>query len=114
MCTSVHHTGSRIKAAECISAYRQSFRPSKWFDEPYAIVVVGGYVGDEPEQVKTIRQTVDERIVANGVLDDPVNSALRLRDIGAEVGANEVMFLPLRDSASCYRLLAEGWKNSHC
>jgi alkanesulfonate monooxygenase SsuD/methylene tetrahydromethanopterin reductase-like flavin-dependent oxidoreductase (luciferase family) len=109
-CTSLHHTDID-NVSKCISAYQQSFKSSRWFSAPYAIVVVSGFVHHDVALVEEASKAPSWNN-AMRVFATPLSAADRLREIGAIVSADEVMFLSLSPSLDSHRALAEGWTGS--
>jgi alkanesulfonate monooxygenase SsuD/methylene tetrahydromethanopterin reductase-like flavin-dependent oxidoreductase (luciferase family) len=116
--TSFHHGGSVESIREFLAAYHSNFVPSPTFEEPYTIVVVSGYISDDPTKLQSAREEEEALKARAGgnfpqrpmIFDSAHSAATRLRSMGAAVGADEIMFLCVsRDCDSCYRALAQGW-----
>jgi alkanesulfonate monooxygenase SsuD/methylene tetrahydromethanopterin reductase-like flavin-dependent oxidoreductase (luciferase family) len=113
--TSFHHGATVDGARAAIEAYRRAFRPSPWFDAPSSIAVVSGLVGDDvagsADEERMLRENaagVFERTVT--VIGRGGESAARVRELGAQIGADEMMFLCMSTRCeSSYEALAEGW-----
>lgn len=117
---SFHHGGTVEQIREMLAIYRAAFRPGPLLAEPVAIAVVSGHVSEVGEVVDTLRAAEMRTRAANvggmartvGIFGGPDDSARELRRLGAEIGADEIMFLSLEqdDVAPCYRALAAGWR----
>jgi luciferase family oxidoreductase group 1 len=118
---SFHHGGTVEGVRSAIAAYREHFKPSVLCPAPSTIVVVSGMVSDDPA-IRAAATSSEEalRKTAVGLFQRTVSvfggasdSAVTLRNLGAAVGADEVMFLCVNlDSEACYTDLARGWANT--
>ena len=114
---SFHHGGTVSSIRAMISSYRRHFRPSRLFEEPFAIVVVSGYITDDLAKQQIARQAEETVNPSTGVFPRTVSvygaaapASLELRRLATAVEADEVMFLCVHgDCAECYSTLAQGW-----
>lgn len=117
--TSFHHGGTVDSIGEMLAVYHANFAPSTIFEHPYTIVVASGYISDDPMRLETERDSEEKiRQKAAGVFlqremifDAAASAARRLRNMGAAVRTDEMMFLCIsEDCDHCYRALAKGWE----
>ena len=115
---SFHHGGTAGTILAMMRAYRQCFRPSPLLEKPHGIVVVSGYVSDDPARREAAIASAKRARAVAGVFDhtvsvygDPAHAALELRRLAAEAEADEVMFLcdVEQECEPCYLALAKGW-----
>lgn len=118
LCSSFHHGGNVRTVRETLDEYQQHFRPSAMFEKPYKILCVSGHVSDDLEELERVKLDLDNKVRASyeGIFPFEINVFSSSKHAVAElsqyceaVGANEVMFLPLGNPASCARALSSGW-----
>ena len=117
--SSLHHGVSVRNVAKMMDIYRDEFRPSLLFAQPYGIVVVSGFISDDLGQLQEVTRHIGSLPVADcndetriRVFGQSMQCAARLRHLADDARADEVMFLSLSSTeqcGDCYLALAAGW-----
>lgn len=119
MVGSFHHGGTIESIRTMTQAYKAHFVPNAMFPRPVALAVVSGYITNSAERRRHAEQ-VEREARAHTRADAPQRSvsvfasdhdgARRLRELGADVGVDEILFLCLGDDCrECYASLSKGW-----
>jgi len=119
MVSSFHHGGTLESIRTMTQAYKSQFVPNAMFARPASLAVVSGYITDDAERCRQAEQA-EQQTWAQIRADVPRRSqsvfasgrdgALRLRELGAAAGVDEILFLCLGDDCrECYASLSKGW-----
>jgi alkanesulfonate monooxygenase SsuD/methylene tetrahydromethanopterin reductase-like flavin-dependent oxidoreductase (luciferase family) len=119
MVSSFHHGGTLESIRAMTQAYKAQFIPNAMFSRPASLAVVSGYITNSAGRRRQAEQ-VEQQVRAQTRADAPRRSvsvfasdhdgALRLRELGAAVGVDEILFLCLGDDCrECYASLSKGW-----
>lgn len=119
MVSSFHHGGTIDSVRAMTRAYEASFVPSDMFPRPVALAVVSGYISESAErraraeaaeQQARVQTRVDAPRRSVSVFASARDGARRLRELGAAVGVDEILFLCIADDCrECYAALSRGW-----
>jgi len=119
MVTSFHHGGTLESVRSMTRAYQAHFVPGDMFSRPLSLAVVSGYISDHPdrcERAEAIERQARAQTRADAtrrsvsVFGSGRDGALRLRELGAAVGVDEILFLcVIDDCRECYASLSKGW-----
>lgn len=118
LCSSFHHGGTIHTVRETLEEYDAHFRPSALFPKPFKIVCISGQISDNPDEVRAAKQD-EERMKLNytgvfsreiSVYSSSKDGAAEVKQYGDAVKADEMMFLPTGNPASCAKALSSGWK----